>query len=116
MRWISYFILAYLTIAIQMALAGYLRWGQASPNLVLPAAAFIAINARREHALLGAFGLGLPQDLFTPHPLGLYAFASGMVGLFVVGTQPAAYRDHPPTHCFATPPPSALPALLRPVT
>src|SRR2546421_83322 len=86
MRWISYFILAYLIIAIQMALAGYLRWGQASPNLVLPAAVFIAINARREHALIGAFGLGFLQDLFSQHPLGLYAFAFGMVVLFVVGT------------------------------
>ena len=102
MRWISYFILAYLIIAIQMALAGYLRWGAASPNLVLPAAVFIAINARREHALIGAFGLGLLQDLFTQHPLGLYAFAYGLVGLFVVGTQPAVYRDHPLTHFFVT--------------
>jgi rod shape-determining protein MreD len=102
MRWISYFILAYLIIAVQMALAGYLRWGQASPNLVLPAAVFIAINARREHALMGAFGLGLLQDLFTQHPLGLYAFAYGLVGLFVVGTQPAVHRDHPLTHFFVT--------------
>src|SRR5205823_9856644 len=102
MRWISYFILAYLIIAVQMALAGYLRWGQASPNLVLPAAVFIAINARREHALIGAFGLGFLQDLFTQHPLGLYAFAYGLVGLFVVGTQPAVYRDHPLTHFFVT--------------
>jgi rod shape-determining protein MreD len=102
MRWISYFILAYLIIAVQMALAGYLRWGQASPNLVLPAAVFIAINARREQALIGAFGLGLLQDLFTQHPLGLYAFSYGMVGLFVVGTQPAVYRDHPLTHFFMT--------------
>ncbi len=102
MRWISYFILAYLIIAIHMALAGYLRWGQASPNLVLPAAVFIAINARREHALIGAFGLGFLQDLFTQHPLGLFAFAYGLVGLFVVGTQPAVYRDHPLTHFFVT--------------
>ena len=59
MRWISYFILAYLIIAVQMALAGYLRWGQASPNLVLPAAVFIAINARREHALERIHGIGV---------------------------------------------------------
>jgi len=112
MRWISYFILAYLIIAVQMALAGYLRWGQASPNLVLPAAVFIAINARREHALFGAFGLGLLQDLFTQHPLGLYAFAYGLVGLFVVGTQPAVYRDHPLTHFFVTLLASVLVALV----
>src|SRR5438045_9109129 len=102
MRWISYFILSYLIIAVQMAMAGYLRWGQASPNLVLPAAVFIAINARREHALIGAFGLGFLQDLFTQHPLGLYAFAYGLVGLFVGGTQPAVDRDDPLTHLFIT--------------
>ncbi|HEV8607498.1 MAG TPA: rod shape-determining protein MreD [Tepidisphaeraceae bacterium] len=112
MRWISYFILAYLIIAVQMALTGYLRWGQASPNLVLPAAVFVAINARREQALLGAFGLGLLQDLFTQHPLGLYAFSYGMVGLFVVGTQPAVYRDHPLTHFFITLLASVLVALV----
>ena len=51
---------------------------------------------------MGAFGLGFLQDLFTQHPLGLYAFAYGLVGLFVVGTQPAVYRDHPLTHFFIT--------------
>ncbi len=112
MRWISYFILAYLIIAVQMALAGYLRWGAASPNLVLPAAVFIAINARREQALIGAFVLGFIQDLFTQHPLGLYAFSYGMVGLFVVGTQPAVYRDHPLTHFFVTLLASVLVALV----
>src|SRR5437762_5970604 len=71
MRWISYFILAYLIIAIQMALTGYLRWGQASPNLVLPAAVFIAINARREQALFGE--IGRAQRLNSSHRCISYA-------------------------------------------
>jgi len=102
MRWLSFAILAYLIIAIQMGLSGFLDWGGASPNLVLPVAVFIAINARREQALAGALVLGALQDLFTQQPFGLYAFSYGLVSLFVVGARPAVYRDHPLTHFFVT--------------
>jgi rod shape-determining protein MreD len=102
MRWLSFFILAYLTMAVQLGLSGYMTWQGAAPNLVLPIVVFIAVNARREEALLGAFLLGALQDLFTQQPLGLYAFSYSMVGLFVVGTQPVVYRDHPLTHLFVT--------------
>jgi rod shape-determining protein MreD len=102
MRWLAFAILAYLVIAIQMALAGFIKYGIASPNLVLPIAVFIAINARREDALIAVFILGFLQDLFTVQPPGLYAFSYGLVGLFVVGARPAVYRDHPLTHLFVT--------------
>lgn len=102
MRWIPYFILAYLAIALQMGLNGYLKIGRAEPNLVLPIMVFIAINARREEGLFGAFILGLLQDLFTQQPFGLYAFAYGMAALFIVGAQPALSKDHPLTHAFVT--------------
>jgi rod shape-determining protein MreD len=102
MRWLSFFILAYLVLAVQLGLSGYATWAGASPNLVLPAVIFIAINARREEALLGAFLLGAMQDLLSQQPPGLYAFSYSMVGLFVIGTQPVVYRDHPLTHLFVT--------------
>jgi len=102
MRWPAYFILVYLIISLQMGLSGFINWGSAAPNLVLPVAVFVAINARREEALVGTLLLGLIQDLFTQHPMGLYGFAYGMVGLFVLGTQPVVYRDHPLTHFFVT--------------
>src|SRR5512147_653535 len=100
MRWISYFILAYLIVAIKVGLGGFINWGQANPNLVRCAAVFVAVNARREEALIGAFGLGLLQDLFTQQPPGLYAFSYALLGLFVVGTQPVVYAEHPLTHFF----------------
>ena len=102
MRWPAFAILAYLVLAIQLALGGFINYGSASPNLVLPVAIFIAINARREDALVAAFILGLLQDLFSQQPPGLYAFSYGLVGLFVVGARPAVYRDHPLTHFFVT--------------
>lgn len=97
MRWPAFLILIYLTISVQLGVGGFVNC-----NLVLPVVVFIAINARREEALLMAFALGGLQDLFTQQPLGLYAFCYGLVGLFIVGAQPAVYRDHPLTHFTVT--------------
>src|SRR5204862_1426264 len=63
MRWLSYFILAYLMLGLQAGLAPYVRAGGAPPNFVLLTALFIALNAPRDASLLGCFGLGLMQDL-----------------------------------------------------
>src|SRR5262245_14039899 len=98
MRWIVYFVLAYLALAIQVGAGPYLRWQGAPPNLVLLVVIFITINAPREAALLGALCLGFMQDLVTQSPLGLYAFSYGLVGMFVVSTQQVVYREHPLTH------------------
>lgn len=102
MRWTPYFLLGYFALATQVALSGYVDWRSASPNLVLGAAIFIAINAQRDEALIAAFLLGLCHDLFTQQPFGLHAFSYGLVGLFVVAAQPAVYRDHPLTHFSLT--------------
>src|SRR3954471_14398783 len=98
MRWPVYFILAYVAIGLQIGLGEYLRVGGAMPNLVLLAVIFIAVNAPRDAALLGCFGIGAIQDLVGLHPLGLYALAYALVGMFVVRTQEIVYRGHPPTH------------------
>ena len=98
MRWLPYFILAYIALGVQSGLGAYAQVGRATPNFVLLAAVFIAVNAKRDAALLGCFILGLMQDLLTSSPLGLWALAYGAVGLFVVSTQEVVYRDHFLTH------------------
>ena len=98
MRWFAYFILAYCALAVHVAVGPYVEWRGVAPNLVLLAAVYIAMNAPRERALLGCFCMGLLQDLLTGQPLGGYAFAYGLVGLFVVSAQQAVYRNHPLTH------------------
>jgi len=97
-RWILYFILAYLILGLQVGLKGFISFQGASPNLVILAAIFIALNAPREPALLGTFVMGLMHDLLTDTPLGLYAFSYALVGMFVVSTQEIVYREHPLTH------------------
>ena len=98
MRLFAYFILAYLTLGLQLGLGHYANFGGAAPNLVLLAVIFIAANARRDAALLGSFSLGLMQDLLGLGPPGLYAVAYGLVALVVLRTQHSVYRDHPLTH------------------
>jgi rod shape-determining protein MreD len=98
MRWLTFFILAYIALGVQVGLGDYVSYQGASPNLVLLVAIFIAINAPRDAALLGCFGLGFMQDLLTQHPPGLFALAYGLVGLMVTGTSQVVYREHPLTH------------------
>ena len=98
MRTLAYLILAYLALGVQVGLVPFLRIGGAPPNFVLLAALFIALNAPRDSALLGCFGLGLMQDLLTQQTLGLYALSYGLVAMFVMGTHQLLYRDHPLTH------------------
>ena len=55
MRWLSWFILAYLALGLQSGLGSYIAWEGVPPNLVLIAVIFVALNAPREPALLGSF-------------------------------------------------------------
>ncbi len=95
MRLLAYFILAYVSLGIQVGLGDYVSYRGATPNLALLATIFIAINAPRDAALLGCFGIGLMHDLLTQQPPGLFALSYGLVGLIVAGSNQAIYRDHP---------------------
>jgi rod shape-determining protein MreD len=100
MRWPAFFILVYLAVGLQIGMGDFVRIGGAGarPDLVLLAVIFIAIHAPRDAALLGAFTIGLVKDMTTLSPLGLYAIAYSLVGMFIVSTQEYVYRAHPVTH------------------
>jgi rod shape-determining protein MreD len=98
MRWFVYFIVAYVMLGLQAGVAPLLRVGGAPPNLVLLTALFIALNAPRDAALLGCFGLGLMHDLLTQQAMGLYAFSYGLLAVFVTGSSQLLRRDHSVTH------------------
>ena len=62
---------------------------------------FIALNAPRDEALLGAVLLGGMQDLVTLQPLGLYAFSYGLVAAVMTPLAKVVEKAHPATQ-FAT--------------
>jgi len=98
MRWLTYFILAYVTLGLQIGAGPFIRYQGAAPNLVLLAVIFIAMNAPRDAALLGALCLGLLQDFLTQQQPGLFALSYGLVGMIIVGAHDVAYRGHFLTH------------------
>jgi rod shape-determining protein MreD len=98
MNWIAFFILSYVTVALQSALTPVLRYGSSEPNLGLIALVFIALNAERDSALLGCFILGAMQDLATRQPFGLFAFSYGLAAMTVIWAARSVYREHPLTH------------------
>jgi rod shape-determining protein MreD len=100
MKWLSYFILAYIALGFQVGLRGFIDVKGAAPNFVLIVVVFLALNATRESALVGCFLLGLMQDLLTMHPIGTWAVAYSLVAVFVISTQEVVYPNHPLTHFF----------------
>lgn len=101
MRWFSFIILAYLMLGVQLGLGGIAHIGRV--DFVLIAAAFIAINARRDVALPACFVLGLLHDLLGGiSPIGAYALAYSMVALMIAGTDRALAAEHPFTHFIIT--------------
>jgi rod shape-determining protein MreD len=102
MRWLVYFIFAYLALGLQIGLSPYVRFHGAEPNFALLAVIFIAVNAPRDAALLGSFGIGLIQDFLSAQPPGLYALSYGIVAMLVTGAASAVYRQHPLAHFLLT--------------
>ena len=99
MKWFPFFILAYLALGIQFGLSGYAAILNARPNFVLLVAIFVAVNAPRNAALAACLLLGLMQDLLMHEsPLGLTAFAYGLIAVAVLSTQEIVDRDHFLTH------------------
>ena len=98
MRWLAWFILAYVALGLQVGLAPHLRYQGAAPNFVLLAVVYIGINAPRDAALLGGFCLGVVQDLATQQPPGLFALSYGMVAMILVASHHLTSREHPLTH------------------
>jgi rod shape-determining protein MreD len=99
-RWPAFFILVYIAVGIQIGMGDLVRVGGAGarPDLMLLAVIFIALHAPRDAALLGAFVIGIVKDTTTLSPLGLYAIAYALVGMFTISTQEYVYRAHPVTH------------------
>jgi rod shape-determining protein MreD len=98
MRWLPFFILAYITLGLEAGLSRAIEWKSAAPDLVLLAVVFLALSAPRDTALLACFILGLLHDFTSHGTLGLFAFSYGLSAVFIVALQQAVNRRHALTH------------------
>ncbi len=102
MRWLTFFIIAYVAVGLQIGLGPHVRLGLAGFNLPLLVAVFVAINAPRDVGLLACFIVGAMQDLVTADTMGLYALSYGLFALVVSGASQSVKRGHPLTHIAMT--------------
>ena len=102
MRWLAYFILAYVMLGLQLGLRASLDVRGTGPDLLLLVVVFVALNAPRDEAMLGSFLLGAMKDLVDLQPMGLYALTYGCVALIASSVGQLAYRGHPLTQMFMT--------------
>ena len=98
MRWVSFFVLAYVALGLDAGLARAVEFHGAVPNFALLAVVYLSLNAPHDAALLSCFILGAMHDLTSQPALGLLAFSYGLVATLVVGVQQAVSRRHPVTH------------------
>jgi rod shape-determining protein MreD len=101
-RWLTFIVFAYLMLGLQTGLGALADVGPAWVNFPLIAAVFIAVNARRDPALIACFVLGLLHDLLGESSLGVYALAYCLVAWLIEGTDRALSPDHPFTHFVMT--------------
>ena len=98
MRWVPFFVLAYVMLGLQVGLGGLVG----GVNFVLIAAVFVALNGARNVAVPACFVLGLLQDLAGTGPVGTFALAYAVVAILIAGTDRALSAEHPLTHFVIT--------------
>ena len=102
MRWLSFFILAYLVLGVQLGIGAFVQVYGAGPNLPLLAVVFVALNAPAATAALAGVAMGLMQDVATAGPLGLFAFGYGLAAAAIARAAEFVRRGHPLTQTAMT--------------
>ena len=98
MRWIRFFLVAYIVVAVQFALRGALGWGVWTPNLVFLLVVFVGMHALIEPAMIAGLVLGLMHDVIASHGIGTYALAYTILAAIAVQLRGVMYSDHIVTH------------------
>jgi rod shape-determining protein MreD len=99
MRWIAFIILACLLIVLQTTVAPFIAVHSIRPDLMVLAAVYYALMARRRDALLACWCLGFAVDLnglpLSAHStVGVSALAYGLAGLLVVRLRELTFPEH----------------------
>jgi rod shape-determining protein MreD len=98
MRWLTFFILAYVAVTAQTTLLGAVAGspiGGATVHMLFILALFYALHARRVEALWAVLLLGLTADLAATHRFGVYAVCFTLAGLGIVRIRAHLFREHP---------------------
>ena len=98
MRWLTFFILAYVATVLQSTLLGLMTGatvGGATVNLLFILALYYALSARKSDAPWACMALGLMADLASSYPFGVYAAAFAVAGWGVTRIRSHLVGEHP---------------------
>ena len=98
MRWLTFFILAYVATVLQSTLLGLMTGatvGGATVNLLFILALYYALSARKSDAPWACMALGLMADLASSYPFGAYAAAFAVAGWGVTRIRSHLVGEHP---------------------
>jgi rod shape-determining protein MreD len=102
MRWLTFLILAVLTVSLQTTVASRLVWFQASPDWVLVLVVFYALHARADQAVAAGWVVGALADLLTIERFGLLSLTYGLIAAAVCMARAWMFTRHPLTHFGVT--------------
>lgn len=80
MKYLRILFACFLLLFLQIALVPKISIGEISPDFPLLLTAYLAMNRGTLQGSLAGFVVGLVQDLFNPHLLGLNALAKSATG------------------------------------
>lgn len=98
MRWLTFFILAYVATVLQSTLLGLMTGtlaGGATVNLLFILALYYALSARKSDAPWACMALGLMADLASSYPFGVYAAVFAVAGWGVTRVRSHLVGEHP---------------------
>ena len=98
MRWLTFFILAYVATVLQSTLLGLMTGataGGATVNLLFVLALYYALSARKSDAPWACMALGLMADLASSYPFGVYAAAFAVAGWGITRIRSHLVGEHP---------------------
>ncbi len=98
MKWVSFIILALVTVVVQTTIAPRFELSGARPDLTLIVVMFVALHVRGVDAITACWLLGLMADLQSCGRPGLLALLYGLAGAGIYLARDAVFRRHALTH------------------
>ena len=102
MRWLTYAILAVITLTLQGSVAFRFELAGLRPDWMLAVVVLVALYARPQDAVIGAWCLGLAADLMTLERLGFMALTYALIAWLVVAVRPFLFRYRAATQLLVT--------------
>ena len=102
MRWLTFTILALITLTLQGSVAFRFEMLGLRPDWILAVVVLVALYARPQDTVIGAWVLGLAADLMTLERLGFMALTYALVAWLVVAVRPFLFGYRATTQFLVT--------------